>query len=72
MIFGAMIAFCSRVARLALLEPKTRNWLFWEAVGYKIFIWLFGYFFALLQLFHSTNVSWRRVTRGACSLSLPP
>ena len=58
------------------------DWLFWsykpeiclfsEAVGSKNFICLFGYFLALLQLFHSTNFSWRRVVSDACSLSRPP
>jgi len=32
---------------------------------------LFGYFLALLQLFHSTNFSWSRVANGTCSLSPP-
>jgi len=53
-------------------RQKREIWLFLEAAGSKIFIWLFGYFLALLQLFRSTNFSWRRVASGACSLSPPP
>ena len=31
----------------------------------------FGYFLALLQLFRSTNFSWKRIASGTCSLFLP-
>jgi len=59
-----------RVARLALLEPKTRNLALlrssWLQHFYLATFWLF------CNLFRSTNVSWRRVSSGAWSLSPPP
>jgi len=52
-------------------SQKAEIWLFWEALDSKIFIWLFGYFLALLQLFRSRNFSGRKVGSGTCSLSPP-
>ena len=46
-------------------SQKPDIWLFWEAFGSKIFIWLFCYFLALLQLFRFTNFSWRRVASSS-------
>ena len=53
-------------------SQKPDIWLFREALGSKIFIWLLGYFVALLQLFHSTNFCWKRVASGTCSLFSSP
>ena len=49
-------------------SQKPEIWLFWEAVGSKIFIWLFGYFLALLQHFVPQIFLWEelRVVRVAC------
>ena len=41
----------SRVARLALLEPKNRNVALLRSTWLQNFMWLFGYFLALLQHF---------------------
>ena len=49
-------------------SQKPEIWLFWEAVGSKNFIWLFGYFLALLQHFVPQIFLGEelRVLRAAC------
>jgi len=81
--YNTTIGHCDRTRMLVLprlhslpdwlfWSQNAEIWLLWDALGSKLFVWLFGYFLAHLQLLHSTNFSWRRVASSVCILFLPP